>query len=248
MDNKKLFSNRVEDYVKFRPSYPEEMINFLFEIGITTNSTVCDIGSGTGILSELLLERNVKVMGVEPNDEMRNYSKILLNKYSNFIPILGSAEETGISDNSIDIITSAQAFHWFDRKKCQKEFRRILKKNGKVFLIWNRRDNSTSLLKAYEDIQKTYGINYDKFNHQDIDDEEISEFLNNCKKKQFNNSQKLDWEGFLGRALSASYTPKPDHYQYKNFEKSMRSIYKDNEKNGCVEVNYITDIFYGELT
>jgi len=247
MDSKKLFSDRVDNYVKFRPSYPMELISFLLENGINTDSTVCDIGSGTGILSELLLEQNINVIGVEPNDEMRNYSERLLSKYSEFRSIAASAEDTGLSDNSVDIITAAQAFHWFDRQKCRKEFIRILKKEGIVFLIWNRRDNSTTLLKSYEEVQKKFGTDYQKVNHQNIDDKEIKKFLKSYNKKQFYNSQKLDWEGFLGRAMSASYTPSQDDYRFNDFKESLKSIYDKNEKEGFVIIKYITEVFYGKL-
>lgn len=247
MDNKKLFSDRVEDYVKYRPSYPAEMLSFILEHGITPNSMVCDIGSGTGILSELLLKKGIKVIGIEPNNEMRKYSEQLMEKYPKFEPISASAEETGLLDSSIDVITSAQAFHWFDRNKCREEFSRILKKDGTVFLIWNKRDNSTTLLKSYEEVQKKFGIDYEKFNHQNINDNEIDEFLNGCKKITFKNSQKLDWEGFLGRALSASYSPKPGHIRYNDFEKALKSIYNKNQSEGFVRVEYITEVFYGKL-
>jgi ubiquinone/menaquinone biosynthesis C-methylase UbiE len=130
-DSTKRFSNRVENYVKYRPHYPQEIINFLSEeIGLNSEKTIADIGSGTGISAELFLENGNKVYGIEPNKEMREAAEIYLEKYKYFISVNGTAEDTLLENDSMDIVLAGQAFHWFDVEKAKKEFKRILKGRG----------------------------------------------------------------------------------------------------------------------
>ena len=148
IDPKKRFSSRVENYIKYRPNYPSKIIDFFIDNKLLSKkSVVADIGSGTGILSELFLKNGNKVYGVEPNNEMRKAAEIFLQKYPNFISIDGSAEETRLQEESVDLITAGQAFHWFNTKEAKKEFKRILKSDGSVTLIWNNR----RLAKRYRD-------------------------------------------------------------------------------------------------
>ena len=139
-DNTKRFSNRVDNYVKYRPSYPKEIISFLENaIQFKNDFVVADIGSGTGILSKMFLDNGNTVYAVEPNTAMRNKAEELLKNYPLFKSIDGTAEQTTLQNSSIDIITAAQAFHWFDAEKTKAEFRRILKPGGYCCLIWNER-------------------------------------------------------------------------------------------------------------
>ncbi len=138
-DPKKRFSSRVENYIKYRPSYPIEIIDFLKEKNILTENTIiADIGSGTGILTRMFLDNNNQVYGVEPNKDMREAAEKLLQGFTNFTSLEGSAESTGIEENCVDLITAGQAFHWFDVEQAKREFKRILKPNGNIALIWNR--------------------------------------------------------------------------------------------------------------
>jgi len=140
VDPKKRFSSRVENYIRYRPSYPLEIIDFLEKKEILAKNTViADIGSGTGILTKLFLDHGNQVYGVEPNKDMRDASEKILEKYPNFLSLEGSAESTGLEDNCIDLIIAGQAFHWFDVEEAKKEFKRILKPHGNVVLIWNNR-------------------------------------------------------------------------------------------------------------
>ena len=146
MNSRERFSNRVDSYLKYRPSYPKEAIDYLYDfVGLRSNSKIADIGSGTGIFSKLLLERGSYVIGVEPNQAMRVADEQMLESNPNFQTISGSAESTGLPDQSVEFIVCAQAFHWFDRLAAQTEFRRILQPGGRVILIWNSRlTNGTS--------------------------------------------------------------------------------------------------------
>jgi len=148
-DSKNRFSSRVEDYIKYRPGYPQEVISLLAaECGLTPDSIISDVGSGTGILSELFLRCGNKVYGVEPNAEMRTAAKRLLKDYVNFQSIDGNAEATTLPKHSVDFVTAAQAFHWFDQPKAHREFASILKPDGWAVLIWNeRRLDATAAMK-----------------------------------------------------------------------------------------------------
>lgn len=125
------FSNRVENYQRFRPSYPLETIEFLqIELGLKQSSTVADIGSGTGIFSRLLLETGCTVFGVEPNAEMRAAGARYLSEFDKFTSVAGAAENTNLPAGSVDFVVAAQAFHWFEREAFEKEAARVLKSGG----------------------------------------------------------------------------------------------------------------------
>lgn len=246
--NAERFSDRVANYVKYRPSYPKPAIDYLFENGIDKNSVICDIGSGTGILSKILIEQVCIVYGIEPNDKMRHYAEEDLKQYTNFKSLLAIAEDTGLKNNSVDAITAAQAFHWFDRSQCKKEFNRILKPDGKIFLIWNNRINNTKFLKEYDGILYQYGVDYSTVNHQNLTDEIFAEFFNGqFEKKTFDNHQDFSLEEFLGRVFSSSYTPLEGHPHYELFLDSLHAIYKKYNKNGIVKFNYQTEVILGKL-
>jgi len=146
------FSDRVEDYVRYRPGYPSAVIDlFKAELGLGAGTCVADAGSGTGIFSELLLRAGATVYGVEPNPEMRAAAERLLAGYSGFHSIAAPAEDTGLPGGSFDLVTAAQAFHWFDAQRARTEFSRLLRPGGHVALVWNGRETaSTPFLAAYE--------------------------------------------------------------------------------------------------
>lgn len=248
MDSTTRFSDRVENYVKYRPSYPDAMVQFLFERGIGRDSTVCDIGAGTGILSKLLIRDVGKMYALEPNESMRSYAEESLSHYVNYQSLKSTAEDTRLGDSSIDAITVAQAFHWFDREKCKTEFTRILKDNGLIFLIWNNRISNTPFLQAYDDLLHQYGTDYAAVNHQNLSDVVLSEFIDkDYAKTVFDNSQVFDLEGFLGRAFSSSYTPGNDSPDYQPFAKELRLLFQKHERGGAVIFNYKTEVYSGRM-
>src|SRR5580698_5790113 len=147
------FSDRVENYVRYRPGYPPEVLEKLkCECGLTSGHPIADIASGTGIWTRMLLENGNRVFGVEPNAEMRAAGERLLAPFANFTSIAGTAEATTLPDDSLDFISAAQAGHWFDRAKARQEFVRVLKPGGWLVLLWNERvTDSTAFLRDYED-------------------------------------------------------------------------------------------------
>ncbi|MFX0018711.1 MAG: class I SAM-dependent methyltransferase [Promethearchaeota archaeon] len=243
LDPKKRFSSRVENYIKFRPNYPSEIIKFLKEKKILIkDSIIADIGSGTGILSEIFLKNGNVVYGIEPNADMRNAAEKLLENYSDFITVDGSAESTNLKGKSIDIITVGQAFHWFDIKQTQKEFRRILKEGGYVILIWNNRKKSDSGFSTeYEKFIIKYGKDY-KFTRKDETD--INNFFK-YEKEVFYNYQDFDFEGLKGRLLSASYIPLENSPEYEDMIKELAFIFDKYQHDGTIKLEYDTEVYYG---
>jgi len=245
------FSNHVDDYIKYRPHYPAEIISFLTEQGyLSKQSVVADIGSGTGIITELFLNNGNKVFAVEPNKEMREAAEHLLGRNKNFTSIAPTAEDTTLPNKSIDIIVAAQAFHWFDKEKCKTEFKRISKENGIVALIWNdRRLDTTVFLKEYEALLKKFGTDYEKVNHRNIGPEQLNTFFGagNYKVKSFENNQYFDYEGIKGRLLSSSYIPAPGQPGFEPMLDSLKEIFDKCNVKGKITVEYDTRVYFGNL-
>jgi ubiquinone/menaquinone biosynthesis C-methylase UbiE len=226
-DNTKRFSDRVENYIKYRPDYPKDFVQYLFNnVGMCENSTVADIGSGTGILTELLVDKVKTIYAVEPNKEMRLASENSLHKNKNYISINGTAENTSLNDNSVEYITAAQAFHWFDIEKTLKEFNRISKANGILILVWNNRTNDTDFLKRYEEILKLYANDYNEVNHSNLTENQLSKcFYSEMSSAYFKNYQDFNLNGVIGRLLSSSYCPLPGTEKYSILEKEITSAF-----------------------
>jgi SAM-dependent methyltransferase len=245
------FSSRVENYVKYRPGYPQEIIELLkAECGLAESSVIADVGSGTGILSELFLKNGNKVYGVEPNREMRAAGESLLQRYPNFKSVEGTAEVTTLEALSVDFVTAGQAFHWFDREKARREFMRILKPGGWVAFLWNeRRTDKTPFLVAYEKMLIEYGTDYEAVNHTNIDDSVIYEFFSprDFHLKIFETRQVFDFESLKGRLLSSSYVPEEGQPGYAPLLKELERIFQAHEINGEVAFEYDTKIYYGQL-
>lgn len=248
MNSKERFSNRVDTYVKYRPSYPKEAIGYLYDIvGLRPSSEVADIGAGTGIFSRLLLAQGSNVTAVEPNQAMREAAEKVLGGEPNFRAVSGSAEATGLQDHSFDFIVCAQAFHWFDRSAAQSEFRRILKPGGKVVLIWNSRlTHGTPFLEEYDRLLHTFGTDYE-VSHKNISQETLLSFFKEggLQEARFTIRQLFDFEGLSGRLLSSSYIPVPGHPSYKPMMRELRNLFDRNKQDGKVSFDYETEVFWG---
>jgi ubiquinone/menaquinone biosynthesis C-methylase UbiE len=251
MNSKERFSNRVDSYIKYRPSYPGEAIDYLYHtIGLKPNCDIADIGAGTGIFSELLLERGSRVTAVEPNPEMRRAAEEKFGKSNYFRALPGSAEKTELLDQSMDFIVCAQAFHWFDRDAAQLEFKRILKPGGKAVLIWNSRLTSgTPFLLQYEQLVRTYGTDYTQVNHKNITPESLSSFFKTGQMQvaHFSNQQIFDFEGLSGRARSSSYTPALGDPRYESMMTELRNLFDRNKQDDKVFFEYETEVYWGEV-
>lgn len=249
-DPTKRFSSRVENYVRFRPGYPKEILELLRnECGLTRDSVVADIGSGTGKLTELFVENGNPVFAIEPNREMREAGERLLSGFENFVSVPATAEETTLPSGRLDFIIAGQAFHWFDRDRCRKEFARILKPDGWVALIWNDRKTAASgFLVEYEKLLKAYATDYSKVDHKNIDDDVVAKFFSDAPaKKSFSIAQEFDFEGVKGRLLSSSYAPEAGHSGHVEMLRDLQKIFNAHQANGHVQFIYDTVVYYGKL-
>jgi len=249
-DPTKRFSSRVEDYIRYRPSYPQAVIPWLErECGLTRSSRIADIGSGTGILARLFLDFGCSVFGVEPNAGMRQAAERLLAGEPRFHSVDGRAEAATLPEASVDFVTAGQAFHWFDPAAARAEFRRILQPEGWVVLIWNERLVTPGFLTEYEDLLQRLSTDYGRVDHRQAGDEAIGKFFahERWRVSSFPNHQDFDWDGLRGRLLSSSYAPLPGSPKYQPMMDELAAIFAAYQQGGQVKVVYETKMYVGRI-
>ena len=237
------FSTRAAAYERYRPSYPPEVMALARrECGVTAESRIADIGSGPGIMSRIFLDAGCEVFGVEPNPEMRQSGERALAAYPKFHSTAGRAEETGLPDASVDVVTAAQAFHWFEPAGTRAEFRRILRPHGWVMLVWNERRHLPGFMADYDAAIAQYAPEQPRVNPQ-----RIAGFFAGApfRHAQFYNQQRLDREGLRGRLASCSYAPEPGTATFEQLMRIMGELFERYQENGVITVLYETDVFYG---
>jgi SAM-dependent methyltransferase len=244
------FSDRVENYVRYRPGYPAQAIDTLqSECGLRPEHTIADIACGTGIWTRLLLENGNRVFGIEPNADMRQAGEKLLAGFPNFTSVGGTAEATGLSDQSVDFVTAAQAAHWFDRQRARREFLRILKPGGWLVLLWNERlTDSTPFLREYETLLQVYGTDYNDVRHERTTSA-VNQFFDPSpmQERVFAMTQEFDFDGLAGRLLSSSYAPGPAHPRHEPMLRELRRIFEANAVHDRVAFEYKNRMFFGKL-
>jgi ubiquinone/menaquinone biosynthesis C-methylase UbiE len=244
------FSDRVENYVRYRPGYPPEVLELLrAECGLQPSHVVADIASGTGVFTRLLLENGNSVFAVEPNTEMRKTGIHQLEAYHRLVSVAGTAEATTLRSASVDFVTAAQAAHWFDLPRARAEFARILRPEGWCVLIWNeRRTATTPFLRDYEQLLLTYGTDYKEVRHERTT-AMIHEFFApaRCEERVFSLRQQFDYEGTAGRLLSSSYAPLEGHPSHAPMMQELRRIFRAHARDNVVVFEYSTRVYYGKL-
>lgn len=243
------FSDRVEDYVKYRPHYPAVILSYLRDVySLRPGWVVADIGSGTGISTELFLGNGNTVYAVEPNREMREKAEELLAGYPGFISCDGVAEATGLPDAVAEMILAGQAFHWFQRAEARTEFVRISKPGAVVALIWNERLILSEFGREYESLILEYAGDYKTINHKNITDVQIGNFFHPRPflLRSFENEQQFDFGGLRGRLLSSSYIPK-EGPRYAGMMQALQALFDRHQLGGRVRVGYETKLYTGTL-
>lgn len=244
------FSDRVENYIRYRPGYPPEALQVLeSECGLMSSHVIADIASGTGIWTRTLLKHGNSVYAVEPNAEMRQAGERLLSGFANFTSVNGSAEATMLPDASVDFATAAQAAHWFDLRRARREFVRILKPDGWLVLLWNERlTDTTPFLRAYEQLLLTFGTDYEDVRHERTTDA-VNEFFDPApfQERAFAMRQEFNYEGLEGRLLSSSYAPGPEHPNHQPMLKELRRLFDRHAENDRVGFDYKTRVYFGKL-
>lgn len=244
------FTSRVDNYVRYRPGYPAAALDWLAEVGgLANGSVVADIGSGTGILTGLLLSRGATVYAVEPNDAMRGAAERALTGRAGFVSVATRAEGTGLPDASVDLITAGQAFHWFDAAAARVEFMRILRPGCGVALIWNSRDTrDTGFVTAYEALLHEYAGRYARLRHGSRMDRVTTLFADGFQMRVFDHQRSLDYDAVLGGLLSGSYSPLPGDPRYEPMVTQLRHIFATHQRDGQVTMPYRTQVYFGRLS
>jgi SAM-dependent methyltransferase len=272
-DAKQRFSSRVADYVRYRPGYPPALIDLLREeCGLRSEHAIADVGSGTGLLSELFLKNGNRVFGIEPNEEMRLAAEDFISLVSNFSNVAGSAEATMLPSASVDFVAAGQAFHWFDKIVTRREFQRILKPSGWVVILRNDlRISETQFAREYEDLLVRFGTDYESVKNALPEKQDMENFFGSgpsspvveglhtgasnpsssprgdFRFRELSNFQEFDFAGFAGRLRSSSYAPKEDHSNYAPMMAELERIFRTHEANGRVRMEYATQIYFGRL-
>ena len=239
MNPKSRFSDRAEDYAKYRPSYPIEAIDCILEGLEVERLQAADIGAGTGIASRLLADRGIKVIAVEPNAAMREAAtEHPLVEFQQ-----GSAEDTKLPDNSVDLVTCFQSFHWFNPEPTLKEFARILKSRGRLAAIWNNRDKEDKFTEEYSFLTQIVSQNQSEIRYGTERFLRDTNLLSLISHSIFSYYQKLDYEALIGRAMSTSYIPKQGGVANK-LKKDLEQLYKKyRDTDGFVYLQYKTNVY-----
>ncbi len=228
MDNTGKFTGKAEVYAKARPGYPQAMLDRIAQAaGIGAGAEVADIGAGTGIFSKALLGCGCRIYGVEPNADMRGVAERSLAAEDRFFPVAGTAEDTTLPGGSVDAVTVAQAFHWFDAEAFGRECRRILRPGGQVVLVWNSRIHDRDSVRENEAIMREFcpaftgfsgGIAY-------LDDRIGSFFHGDFSVETFPNDLAFDKAGFIARNLSGSYSLQAGDPRYAEYVAALEELF-----------------------
>jgi SAM-dependent methyltransferase len=250
-DPTKRFSTRAENYAKYRPPYPLEVLDILREeCGLVRSHVVADVGSGTGLLTVLFLRNGNRVCAVEPNEAMREAAERDLRRFPTFVSIAGRAEDTTLPSASVDMVTSGQAFQWFDHSGARAEFARILRPGGWVVLVWNRRRTAEgSLQQAIQEAMRRVIPDYEEARRRHADEGAIRNFygphgfgLRICP-----NQQVLNWPALRGNLLSHSSVPEPGQLGHEETMTELRRLFGAHQQDGRVVLEYDTKMYFGRL-
>jgi SAM-dependent methyltransferase len=249
IDPTERFSDRVDNYVRYRPAYPPAVLDILQPCGLTRDWVIADVGSGPGHLTRLFLAHGNSVFGVEPNRPMREAGERLLAGYAGFVSIAGAAEATTLDAASVDLVTAGQAFHWFDPQRARAEFARILRPPRWVALIWNeRRQDTTPFLAAYARLVREYATNDRRGQQGEAVAPTVLETFfgpGGYRAARVPNAQVFDFDGLRGRLLSSSYAPMAGYPRHAAMLGELRQLFDAHQADGVVTVEYDTEVYVG---
>jgi SAM-dependent methyltransferase len=250
MRSTERFSNRVENYTRYRPSYPQAAIELLAaRCRLSPTAVVADIGSGTGILTAQLLASGARAIGVEPNDGMRAAAEARLGFDARFRSVAGTAEATTLASDSVDLWVAGQAFHWFDVPQARLEALRVLLPGGCGALLWNERPTQVSAFLAdYEALLERYAPEYATITASRADEASMREFLGGAMElATFPNQQILDFEGLKGRLMSSSYAPEPGHPAHEPLIAGLETLFRHHQRDGEIVFPYRTLVYFAQM-
>jgi SAM-dependent methyltransferase len=251
MDGREKFTGKADEYRKYRPDYPQSFIHYLREsLGMGRDSIVADVGAGTGILTRQLGEHVQQILAVEPNPEMRAACETYCRDLINFTAVDGSAEDSGLPEGSVDLITVAQAFHWFDQGRAKREFQRILKPAGRAVLVWNRREPESELIQAIGAVCSRTCPGFNGFSGgMAIRPDAYAGFFaeGRCDYQVFDNHRLLTRDSFIGGNLSASYAPTARDGNYQPFIQALAELFDRYSDSGRLLWPIRTHSFAGRV-
>ena len=235
------FSDRANDYRRYRPDYPAAALDAILEGPVRPSARVAaDVGAGTGISARQLAARGVSVHAIEPNAEMRAAAA----PHERVTWHAGTAESTGLESAGMDLVLCAQAFHWFRVPDALAEFHRILKPGGRLAVMWNTRDRSDALTRGYTDaiaaVEGEDPMERMRFEAQAV---ATGGFFMAPAELRFPHAQVLDRAGLVGRATSASYVPK-DGERFTRLKAMLDELWeRHHDAGGNVTLRYVTKVF-----
>jgi SAM-dependent methyltransferase len=241
------FSDRAEDYAKYRPSYPEEAITAVLSgLGEPAHLTAADIGAGTGISARLLADRGLHVWAIEPNAAMQQAAI----PHPRMTFQTGTAEETGLAEGSIDLVTCFQSFHWFEPIKSLTEFRRLLRSPGRLALIWNDRDQNDPFTAQYTQLIRVASDQHpaEQRHIRTMEAESLvsSALFQNVRHLKFTYRQPVDLQALIGRVRSTSYLPQTGAV-YEQLVVDIAQLYEQwIKETGAIELVHRTNVFLAE--
>jgi SAM-dependent methyltransferase len=241
-----IFSAKVADYLASRPDYPLALFDAL-RARVPAGATVADLGAGTGLLTRGLLSVGYRVLAVEPNAAMRAAADHLLSSQPDYRSVDGSAEAMSAPDGSLDLITAAQAFHWFDIERARAEMLRVLKPNGLVALIWNDRQPGEALHVALDEVFADFGGARRNALLAHEDRQDVPRFFAGGASEEFTwpHQHLLDADGLLSLVFSRSYMPERQSPAGTAAAREVRHIFDQHATDGRVAVRYRTVAILG---
>jgi SAM-dependent methyltransferase len=245
------FSNRVDDYVRARPGYPDEVVAWLAATcGLERDASIADVGAGTGISAALFLRHGHRVVAIEPNGVMREAAVAALGSDPRFRAVAAPAEATTLPAGSMDAVVAAQAFHWFDRAAFRAECARILKPGGLVALLWNvRRVNGSPFATGYEALLREFGTDYLAVRHENVSEDQLADFFcGRFERRFFENVQLLDRKGLRARLLSSSYVPAAGEERHDAMLAALEALFESHQQGGRVAMDYELRVYASRLT
>jgi Methylase involved in ubiquinone/menaquinone biosynthesis len=247
------YGDRVDRYVKFRPTYPDEAVSHMLRHRQGAASIdIADIGAGTGILSAQLLRYGHRVFAVEPEEQMRQAAQATLSGCPGFQSVDGSAEATTLPNRSVDLVVAAQALHWFEPTAARREFARILRPGGRAAAIWNERRRIGSAFRtAYEHFlsEMQQDIVGDRKCYAETVGDVAGRFfeVGSYTEAAFSHNDRLDRRQFAGRILSGSFAPGAAHERYGHWCAAIDDFFEVHAERGYVTIEYESVVVIGTV-